>query len=692
MQETGSRTGAIDAARKRIEELTRQVEHYRFQYYVLDDPKVSDAEFDKLFRELQELEKQYPDLASPSSPTQTVGAAPSTDFKQVRHRIPLLSLANAMGEEDLNSWSDRLYRTLDQGQGGRQLSFACELKIDGLSIALTYKNGVFVQGATRGNGEVGEDVTNNLRTVAALPKELTPLVLPDGSKHVPELVEVRGEVYMPVSSFTALNKALEDEGEPTFANPRNASSGSLRQKDPRKTAKRKLGLWVYFVYITDAKVKEPTAHIENLELLAKLGFPVEPNRRLAGTIGDVIKFCRDWDEKRHDLDYQTDGVVVKVNERDLWSQLGATSHSPRWAIAFKYPPEEADTVVEDIVFDVGRTGAVTPVAWLKPVQLAGTTVKRATLHNAEQIKRLDVRVGDTVVVRKAGEIIPEVLSVKVDKRPASSQPFVYASVCPVCGTTLERLGQEVVYRCPNVYGCQAQIERRIDHWVGRDAMDIDGVGSSLIQQLVSHKLIANPADLYQLTEDQLLQLERMGKKSAQNILSAIAASKSRPLSNLIFALGIRHVGSSGAELLAERFQSIDKLAQASSDEIAGIEGIGPKIAAIVGEYFSHPQNQKLIEELRRAGVSLEYAESDRPEQLAPTLAGKTFVLTGTLETLDRADAEKSIKLRGGKISSSVSKKTDYVVVGASPGSKLTRAQELGITVIDETGLKKLLEV
>jgi DNA ligase (NAD+) len=516
--------------------------------------------------------------------------------------------------------------------------------------------------------------------------------MPDGSKHMPELVEVRGEVYMPVSSFRALNAALEDEGEPTFANPRNAASGSLRQKDPRKTAKRKLGLWVYFVYVTDAKVKEPTAHIENLELLAKLGFPVEPNRRQAGTIGDVITFCRDWDEKRHDLDYQTDGVVVKVNERDLWSQLGATSHSPRWAIAFKYPPEEADTVVEDIVFDVGRTGAVTPVAWLKPVQLAGTTVKRATLHNAEQIKRLDVRIGDTVVVRKAGEIIPEVLSVKVDKRPASSQPFVYATVCPVCGTTLERLGQEVVYRCPNVYGCQAQIERRIDHWVGRDAMDIDGVGSSLIQQLVSHKLIANPADLYKLTEDQLLQLERMGKKSAQNILAAIAASKSRPLSNLIFALGIRHVGSSGAELLADRFQSIDKLSQASTDEIAAIEGIGPKIAAIVAEYFQHPENQSLIEELRRAGVSLEYAEGDRPEQLPPTLAGKTFVVTGTLETMDRTEAEKSIKLRGGKISSSVSKKTDYVVVGASPGSKLARAQELGITVVDETGFKKLLEV
>ncbi|MGH9553967.1 MAG: NAD-dependent DNA ligase LigA, partial [Terriglobales bacterium] len=372
----------------------------------------------------------------------------------------------------------------------------------------------------------------------------------NGKPHVPALVEVRGEVYMPVSSFTALNKALTDENEPTFANPRNAASGSLRQKDPRKTAKRKLGLWTYFVYITDPLIKEPLSHFDNLKLLSDMGFPVEPNRRQARTIGDVVKFCEDWDHKRHDLDYQTDGVVVKVNERDMWKELGETSHSPRWAIAFKYPPEEADTVIEDIHFDVGRTGAVTPVAWLSPVKLAGTTVKRATLHNADQIKRLDVRIGDTVVVRKAGEVIPEVLSVKTEKRPADSQPFVYPTQCPICHTALERIGSEVVFRCPNIYGCQAQIERRIDHWVGRDAMDIDGVGSVLIEQLVQHNLIHNPADLYQLTEEKLLTLERMGAKSAQNILSGIDSSRSRPLSNLIFALGIRHVGSSGAELLA----------------------------------------------------------------------------------------------------------------------------------------------
>jgi DNA ligase (NAD+) len=529
-----------------------------------------------------------------------------------------------------------------------------------------------------------------LKTIPSLPKQLKPLEV-NGKPHVPAMIEVRGEVYMPISSFTALNKALEDEGEPTFANPRNAASGSLRQKDPRKTAKRKLGLWTYFVYITDPVFAEKTKHFDNLSLLESMGFPVEPNRLLGATIGDVIKFCDNWDEGRHKLDYQTDGVVVKVNERDMWNRLGATAHSPRWAIAFKYPPEEADTVMEDIHFDVGRTGAVTPVAWLKPVKLAGTTVKRATLHNAEQIKRLDVRIGDTVVVRKAGEVIPEVLSVKVEKRPANSQPFTYPTDCPICHTQLERIGQEVAYRCPNIYGCLAQIQRRIIHWVGRDAMDIDGVGESLIEQLVEHKLVNNPADLYKLTEDKLLTLERMGTKSAQNILAAISASKTRPLPNLIFALGIRHVGASGGELLAQKFPSFDRLMAASAEDIAEIEGIGPKIAAAVVEYFAHSQNVKLIDELKQAGVNMESAESeeDKP-QFTQTLSGKTFVLTGTLESMERHDAEKSIKLRGGKVSSSVSKKTDYVVVGASPGSKLARAEELGITVLDEAKFKQLL--
>jgi DNA ligase (NAD+) len=618
-----------------------------------------------------------------------VGAPPSGKFESIKHRVPMLSLANAMSEDELMRWQERLVKAVDDPN--RKLEYVCELKIDGLSIALTYKNGKFVEGATRGNGEVGEDVTLNLRTIAALPKELKPLTAADGTSYMPALVEVRGEVYMPVTSFQRLNKALEDQSEPTFANPRNAASGSLRQKDPRKTAERKLNLWTYFIYVTDPGHKQPQSHFDNLLLLQELGLPVEPSRFLADSIGGVEKFCSDWAQKRHDLDYQTDGVVVKLNDRSLWDQVGATSHSPRWAVAFKYPPEEVDTVVDAIHFTVGRNGAVTPVAWLRPVKLAGTTVKRATLHNAEQIRRLDVRVGDTVVVRKAGEIIPEVLSVKVEKRPADSQPFVYATQCPDCQTPLERVGTEVVYRCPNPFGCPAQQRRRIEHWVGRDAMDVDGVGESLIDLLVSHGLISRVSDLYRLTQEQLLTLPRMGNKSAQNILAAIAASKTRTLANLIFALGIRHVGSSGAELLAEKFRSLPNLAAASAQEIAEMEGIGPAISEGVVEFFQHAESRKLMEELKDVGVSLETAANeDEAAPLPQTLAGKTFVITGTL-SMERDEVEKQIKRRGGKATGSVSKKTDYVVVGASPGSKLQKAQELGITVIDESGLTRLFE-
>jgi DNA ligase (NAD+) len=681
---------SAEEARKRIETLTREVEHHRFCYYVLDRPEIEDSDFDKLFHELEDLEQKFPDLRLPGSPTQTVGAAPSTEFKSVKHRIGLLSLANAMSYDDLDRWQERLIRALDNAE--HDLKYVCELKIDGLSIALTYKDGVLVEGATRGNGEVGEDVTLNLRTIDSLPKQLKALKLADGREHMPSLIEVRGEVYMPVSSFNALNKGLEDEGEATFANPRNAASGSLRQKDPRKTAKRKLGLWTYFIYLTDDEIKQPTSHFENLELLKKLGFPVEPNRYLADSTEAVKQFCRDWHDKKHDLDYQTDGVVVKLNDRALWDQVGSTAHSPRWAVAFKYPPEEADTVIEAIHFDVGRTGAVTPVAWLKPVKLAGTTVKRATLHNAEQIRRLDIRVGDTVVVRKAGEIIPEVLSVKVEKRPADSVPFLYPTTCPVCQTALERIGNEVVYRCPNSLGCPTQVRRRIEHWVSRDAMDVDGVGESLIDVLVSSGMITRVSDLYRLTEEQLLTLPRLAKKSAQNILAAVAASRTRPLANLIFALGIRHVGTTGAELLAEKYQSLEKLAAASAEDIASIEGVGPAISEGVVEFFQHPQTAILIDELKETGVALEIsADANAAQPLPQTLAGKTFVLTGTLETMERDSAEKAIKRRGGKVSGSVSKKTDYVLVGASPGSKLAKAQELGITIIDEEQFRKLTE-
>lgn len=685
---TTTQGARVDEARQRMEELARVIEHHRFCYYVLDRPEISDAQFDELFHELERLEREFPELTLPGSPTQKVGAPPSTEFKQVRHRVPLLSLANAMGDGELEKWEERLLRGLD-GIPSTAVSYVCELKIDGLSVALTYKNGKLVEGATRGNGEVGEDVTLNLKTINDLPKELKPISIASDPAYIPQLVEVRGEVFFPLTSFTALNKQLENAGEPTFANPRNAGSGSLRQKDPRVTARRKLGFWAYFLYITDPLLKEPDTHFAALDLLRQLGLPVEPNGFHARNLEAVKIFCQSWWSKRHELDYLTDGVVIKVNERPLWQQLGATSHSPRWAIAYKYPPEEAETVVENVQFDVGRTGAVTPVAWLSPVKLAGTTVKRATLHNAEQIRRLDVRIGDTVVVRKAGEIIPEVLSVRVEKRPAHSVPLTYPTHCPFCNTPLERVGAEVAYRCSNSYDCPAQVERRIEHWVGRDAMDVDGVGSSLIEQLLAHNLVRNVADLYRLTEADLLKLERMGKKSAQNILSAITASKDRPLPNLIFALGIRHVGSSGAELLAERFGSLERLSQAAAAEIAEVEGIGAKIAETVVEFFGQDENRRLIADLKSAGINLEHAQ-EQGEPVSQSLAGKTFVLTGTL-AMERSDAEKLIKQRGGKISSSVSKKTDFVLAGASPGSKLGKAQELGITVIDEAKFRQLLE-
>ena len=673
-----------DQARQRVEELRRLIEHHNFCYYVLDRPEASDAEYDELFRELQRLEAAYPDLLTAGSPTQKVGAPPSTDFKAVKHRVALMSLANAMNFEELERWEERLLRTLGATDDG--LSYMCELKIDGLSIALTYENGRFVQGATRGNGEVGEDVTLNLRTIASLPQQLGALA---GGK-VPDVLEVRGEVYMPISSFSALNSELAEAGQPTFANPRNAASGSLRQKDPRVTARRKLSLWTYAAYVVDDAILQPATHAETLELLAGLTLPVDSHRKLSVGLAGVKEFCNYWAQRRFELDYQTDGVVVKVNDRTRWERLGSTAHSPRWAIAFKYPPEEAETVIEDVGFEVGRTGAVTPVAYLAPVKLAGTVVKRASLHNADQIRRLDVRVGDTVLVRKAGEIIPEVLSVKLDKRPPQSQPFAYATRCPYCRTPLVRIGTEVALRCPNTYSCPAQRQRRLEHWVGRDAMDIEGMGEVLIKQLTEAGLVNTPADFYRLSEPEFLTLERMGTKSAQKVLAAVSASKKRPLASLIFALGIRHVGTSAAELLADRFGSIDAIAFAQPSDLEQVEGIGPTIAEQVAEFFRQPETKELIERLKEAGLEMESEIKSAPS-LPQTLAGKTFVITGTLPSMERTDAEKLIKSRGGKTASSVSKKTDYVLVGASPGSKLAKAQELGIKVITEDELLKLIQ-
>lgn len=694
MAETSAETTLLDrgAAVKKIDELRKELNHHRFLYYVLERPQISDAEFDRLFAELQSLETQHPDLITPDSPTQTVGAQPSTDFKQVKHSIPMLSLANAMGNDDLDRWNERLARILELSpEALENLPFVCELKIDGLSIAVKYKNGKLVEAATRGNGDVGEDITLNLKTIADIPHQIE---LPASTKvaastKLPEVIDLRGEVYMSVSSFNALNHSMEESGEDCFANPRNAASGSLRQKDPRVTASRKLSAWIYFAYFEDPEITVPDTHEETLELLQSYGLPVNPHRKLVRGIEAVKAFCSEWEEKRHTLDYQTDGVVVKLNERQLWETLGTTSHSPRWAVAFKYPPDEAETVLEAVEFDIGRTGALTPVACLAPVKLAGTTVKRASLHNFDQVERLGVRVGDTVVVRKAGEIIPEILRVVEEKRPANTKEIKPPEACPCCGGSLERPADEVVLRCVN-YSCPAQRERRLIHFVSRDAMDIEGFGEVLAGQLVSAGVLKDPADIYDLNLESLLKMERMGKKSAEKLLAKIEESKSRPQANLIHALGIRHVGVRMAEILVDNFGSLKNLIKTQISDLDKIEGVGPSIADSIVQFFASPENQSLIERLVEHGVNIEAAAEAEKVNLPQTLAGKTFVLTGTL-SMERSAVEKMIKARGGKPGSSISKKTDFLVVGANPGSKLQKAQELDITVIDEDELKRLLE-
>lgn len=670
----------------RVEELRREINHHRFLYYVLGAPTFSDAEFDLLFNELVSLEKANPDFFSAESPTQTVGAPPSTDFRQVQHRVPMLSLANAMGEDDLDRWQERIARTLDLSlEDCAKLEYVCELKIDGLSIGLTYKNGKFIEGATRGNGEVGEDVSLNLKTISLLPQELKTVE----GEVPPALLDVRGEVYMPVSSFNSLNRSLEDEDGQPFANPRNAASGSLRQKDPKITKSRKLSLWTYFAYLVDDKIKEPQTHEQTLQYLESLGFPVNENRCLARGIDEVKQFCRLWYEKRHSLDYQTDGVVIKLNDRRLWGAVGATAHSPRWAVAFKYPPDEADTVLESVEFDLGRTGAVTPVANLKAVKLAGTTVRRASLHNFDQIRRLDIRVGDTVVVRKAGEIIPEILRVKTELRPADAVAISEPTNCPVCASAIARQEGEVALRCFNFH-CPAQTMRRLEHFVSRDAMDIEGMGTVLIRQLYERGLVKDPADFYQLSLENLLGLERLGQKSAEKLISALEKSKARPLAQLIHALGIRHVGVRMAEILGEEFQSLDSLQSAPLERLEQLDGVGPSIAVAIHEFFANPETVALLQRLRQLGLNMETKSEAAGPKLAQTLSGKTFVLTGTL-SMDRSQAEKMIKARGAKPSSSVSKKTDFVVAGANAGSKLQKAQELGITVLGEDEFLKLME-
>jgi DNA ligase (NAD+) len=648
-------------AAARARDLANEIRRHERLYYVENRPEISDRQFDALMRELVELEERYPVLAAPDSPARRVGGEPAEEFATVTHAAPMLSLENAYSWEEAQAWLARVRRALG---GVEPQAWVAELKIDGLSITLRYEKGSLVRGATRGDGFRGEDVTENVRTIRAIP-----LRIPEASP-----LEVRGEVYYPRTSFERLNAEREAEGEPLFANPRNAAAGTLRLLDSRVTARRRLGAWLYG--LAEFRPMQPTQS-GILEKLRAWGLPVNPHWRRCGSFDEVRAFLDEWAEKRHELEFETDGVVIKVDDRRLQEELGSTAKSPRWALAFKYPAEEATTVVREITAGVGRTGTLTPVARFDPIKLAGTTVQRATLHNYEDLARKDVRVGDTVVVEKGGDVIPKVVRVLLEMRPAGAVPFTMPARCPVCGDPVVREPGEVASRCVNP-ACPAVVREALRHFCSRRAMRIEGLGAKLIDQLVSAKLLTDVASIYDLRAEDLIELERWGEKSASNLLAEIEASKSNDLSRLLFALGIRHVGEKAARSLARRFGSLDALAAAGEEELQTVEEIGPNTEAAVRAWFSHPRHRELVEKLRAHGLNLrEAGGSGEPGPLA----GKTVVLTGALPGITREEATAKLEAAGARVSGSVSKKTDFLIAGEDAGSKLERARALGVAVV-----------
>lgn len=659
------------------DKLRREIRHNEYLYYVLDAPEITDAEYDRMMVRLRELEARYPDSIPADSPTQRVGGRASSQFTEVRHLEPLLSLGNVFSAEELRAFDERVRSGLPAGS---KVEYVMEPKIDGLACSLIYENGKLVRAATRGDGVVGENVTANVRTIRSIPLTLK---VPDGET-VPELLDVRGEVYMPRQAFMRLNEQRAERGESEFANPRNAAAGSLRQLDPQVTASRSLSFFAYYLVGEGAQPK----HSESLALLAHYGFKVSENYKVVENIDEAIKYIGDFNELRQGLSYDTDGAVIKVN--DVYQQriLGATGKDPRWATAYKYPPEQAETTLEDIDWRVGRTGVLTPTAVLTPVKLSGSVISRATLHNEDFIRVKDIRIGDRVVINKAGEIIPEVLRVVVEKRTGDEKEVEIPSVCPECGWRVERQGEEAAIRCTNPH-CPALGREGLIHFVSRDAMNIDGCGPSVINALLDAGLVRDAADLYSLRKDDLLKLERMGEKSADNLLAALAESKKNELDKLLFALGIRHVGAKVARILATEFGSMEKLQQAQPEELAQIRDIGDKIAERVVTWLNVPANIDLVERLAAAGLTMTFtppaSQEDNP------FFGKTLVFTGTMPTLGRAEAKTMAQDVGAKVSGSVSKKTDYVIAGAEAGSKLEKAQQLGVTVIDEAEFLRLLK-
>ncbi|MBA9028686.1 NAD-dependent DNA ligase LigA [Peribacillus huizhouensis] len=662
----------MQQAARKVTELQTLLNQYGYEYYVLDQPSVSDAEYDQLLRELIEYEAQFPELRTPDSPTQRVGGAVLEMFEKVEHTSPMLSLGNAFNEQDLRDFDRRVRQAV-----GDSISYVCELKIDGLAITLQYENGYFRLGATRGDGTIGEDITENLKTIKSIPLKLKE----------PYTIEVRGEAFMPKKSFEALNKVKEEQNEEPFANPRNAAAGSLRQLDPKLAAKRKLDIFLYAIANVENLGVE--THSEGLELLDRLGFKTNQERKTCTSIEEVLEYVESWVEKRPNLAYDIDGIVIKVNSLQQQEELGRTAKSPRWSIAYKFPAEEVNTKLIDIELSVGRTGVVTPTAILEPVRVAGTTVQRASLHNEDLIREKDIKIGDQVIIKKAGDIIPEVVNVLVDRRTGEEIEFSMPTHCPECESELVRLEEEVALRCINPK-CPAQIREGLIHFVSRNAMNIDGLGEKVISQLFSEGLIQDVADLYKLTHEQLLGLERMGEKSVNNLITAIEASKSNSLEKLLFGLGIRHVGAKAAKTLAQEFITIAALSSASREDLTAINEIGDKMADSIVAYFELEEVQALIIELQKAGVNLEY-KGARPvavHAIDSFFAGKTIVLTGKLHQLTRSEAQGKLEALGANVAGSVSKKTDLVVAGEAAGSKLTKAESLGIEVWSE---EKLIE-
>jgi DNA ligase (NAD+) len=660
----------------RTEQLRTKLQSAGYAYYVLDNPVIEDAVYDRLYRELQDLEQQYPALITADSPTQRVGERPASGFVSVKHNISLYSLENAFDMAEFAKWEAGWQRNLGSKDSAE---YVCELKIDGSAIALTYEHGLLIRGATRGDGDAGEDITQNVKTIRSIPLKLN-------IENPPPIVEVRGEAFLPIAVFAQLNQEREKTGEQLLANPRNAAAGALRQLDPKMVAQRKLDFFAYTLHIPSQT--NFTKHSASLELLETMGFKVNPHRKLCPDLAGVGDYYDRWNTDRLDLAYMTDGVVVKINDLALQQELGFTNKFPRWAVALKYPAEEAPTRVLGIVVNVGRTGAITPLAHLEPVQLGGTTVQRATLHNGDRIAQLDLRIGDTVIVRKAGEIIPEIVRVLTDLRPPGALVFKMPTNCPVCDSIVLKPESEAVMRCVNP-SCAAMLKGSLVHWVSRDAMDINGVGEKLVEQLVDSKLVNSIADLYDLTVEKLMTLERMGEKSATKTFEGIANSKSQPWARVLYGLGIRQIGSNGSNILTDKFTSVEQLAQATLADMEGIYGVGFETAQSVSMWFKQPDNLVLIDRLKAAGLQFDKSAEPVVAAASQLFADQTFVITGTLPTMKRDEAKDLIQQHGGRVSDSISAKTDYLVAGEKAGSKLVKAEKLGVKVISEEELVAL---